>query len=91
MCCFHSFFFEPLSVTLPYAARFATLGDSDAAREVHLKDQRKQKTVTVAKGLNGDAGAVFDLAADYRLGVGLASSKRWGDGVRKKGVETQPE
>ena len=22
ICCFHSFFFEPLSVTLPFAARF---------------------------------------------------------------------
>jgi hypothetical protein len=35
MCCFHSFFLKPLSVTLPYAARFATLEDSDAARGVH--------------------------------------------------------
>jgi hypothetical protein len=33
MCCFHSFFFEPLSVTLPFAARFTGWGDSDAARE----------------------------------------------------------
>jgi hypothetical protein len=38
----------------------------------------------VAKRQKGDAGAVFDLAAKSRLGVGLASSKRWGDGVRKK-------
>jgi hypothetical protein len=55
------------------------------------KNQRKQKTVTVAKRRKGDAGAVFDLAAELRLGVGLASSKRWGDGVRKKGEETQTE
>jgi hypothetical protein len=91
MCCFHSFFLKPLSVTLPYAARFATLGDSAAAREVHSHTQRKQRTVTVAKRPKGDAGAVFGLAAKFRLGVGLASSKRWGDGVRKKGEETQPE
>jgi hypothetical protein len=67
------------------------MGDSAAAREVPSKTQRKQKTVTVAKGRKGDAGAVFDLAAEPRLGVGLASSKRWGDGVRKKGEETQPK
>jgi hypothetical protein len=37
MCCFHSFFLKPLSVTLPFAARFTWLGDSDAVREVHSK------------------------------------------------------
>jgi hypothetical protein len=37
MCCFHSFFLKPLSVTLPYAARFTWLGDSAAAREVHSR------------------------------------------------------
>ena len=35
----------------------------------------------------GGAGAVCDLAPDYRLGVGPVSSKWWGDGVRKKGEE----
>jgi hypothetical protein len=33
---------------------------------------------------------VFDLAPRFRLGVGPASSKRWGDGVRKKGEDKQP-
>jgi len=37
MCCFHSFFLKPLSVILPFAARFSWLGDSDAVREVHSK------------------------------------------------------
>jgi hypothetical protein len=37
MCCFHSFFLKPLSVTLPFAARFTVLGDSEAVREVHSK------------------------------------------------------
>jgi len=73
---FIAFFLKPLSVTLPYAARFATLGDSDAAREVHLTTQRKQKTVTVAKGQKGDAGAVFDLAPK----VGSVSDKRAANG-----------
>jgi hypothetical protein len=35
ICCFHSFFLKPLSVTLPYAARFTVGGDSEAVREVH--------------------------------------------------------
>ena len=39
----------------------------------------------------GDAGAVFDLAPKFRLGVGPASSKRWGDGGRKKGEDKQPD
>ena len=52
-----------------------------------IQNPAKAKTVTVAKGQKGDAGAVFDLAPERRLGVGQASSKRWGDGVRKKGEE----
>jgi hypothetical protein len=43
ICCFHSFFLKPLSVTLPFAARFTGLGDSDAVRGSALKTQRKQK------------------------------------------------
>jgi hypothetical protein len=44
MCCFHSFFFpKPLSVTLPFAARFTCLEDSEAVRGSALKTQRKQK------------------------------------------------
>jgi len=43
--------------------------------------------VTEAKRQKGDAGAVIDPAPESRLGVGQASSKRWGDGVRKKGAE----
>ena len=52
-----------------------------------IQNPAKAKTVTVSKGQKGDAGAVFDLAPKSRPGVGPVSSKRWGDGVRKKGEE----
>jgi hypothetical protein len=89
ICCFHSFFLKPLSVTLPFAARFTGWGDTEP-RAKCIKIPAKAKTVTVAKGQKGDAGAVFDLAPKSRLGVGPVSSKRWGDGGRKKGEEKQP-
>ena len=60
------------------------------ARE-RIENPAKAETVTVAKRQKGDAGAVFDLAPKSRLGVGPVSSKRWGDGVRKKGEDKQPE
>jgi len=55
--------------------------------ESAFNNAAKAKNVTVAKGQRGDAGAVFDLASNYRLGVGPVSSKRWGDGGRKTGEE----
>ena len=55
-----------------------------------IQNSAKAKTVTVAKGQMGDAGAVFDLAPKSRLGVGPVSSKWWGDGGRKKGEDKQP-
>jgi hypothetical protein len=36
-CCFHSFFLQPLSVTLPYAARFTGGGDNEPRAEAHTK------------------------------------------------------
>jgi hypothetical protein len=48
MCCFHSFFLKPLSVTLPFAARFTGLGDSDAVRGSALK--------TLSESKNRDSG-----------------------------------
>jgi hypothetical protein len=89
ICCFHSFFLKPLSVTLPFAARFTAWGDSEPCAKC-IQNPAKAKTVTAAKREIGDAGAVFDLAPRLRLGVGPASSKRWGDGVRKKGEDKQP-
>jgi hypothetical protein len=56
-----------------------------------LKNPAKAKAVTVAKGQKGDAGATFEFAPEFRLGVGHASSQRWGDGVRKKGEENNDE
>ena len=61
ICCFHSFFLKPLSVTLPFAARFTVWGDSEPCAK-RIQNPAKAKTVTVAKGQRGDAGAVFDLA-----------------------------
>jgi hypothetical protein len=66
-------------------------GRQPAVRGSASNNSAKAKTVTVVGGWQGDAGAVFDLAPVYRLGVGPVSSKWWGDGVRKKGEEKQPE
>ena len=52
-----------------------------------LENPAKAKTVTVAKGQKGDAGAVFDLAPKSGLVVGPVSSKGQGDGGRKTGEE----
>jgi len=81
---------KPLSVTLPFAARFTDLGRQRAVRGSACSNPAKAKTVTVVEGEEGDAGAVFDVASRLRLGVGPASSKGWGDGVRKKGEDKQP-
>jgi len=78
---------KPLSVTLPFAARFTDGEAASRARE-RILDSAKAETVTVAGRVGGaDAGAVCDLASDCRLGVGPVSSKWWGDGGRKKGEE----
>jgi len=66
---------KPLSVTLPYAARF-TAGETASRAPKRIEKPAKAKTVTVTKGGSGGAGAVFDLAPSYRLGVGPASSRR---------------
>jgi len=80
---------KPLSVTLPFAARF-TLGETASRARQRMNNPAKAETVIVAKGQKGDAGAVFDLAPDYRLGVVRASSKWRGDGVRKEGEDNNP-
>jgi len=60
---------------------------ANRARE-RILNSAKAETVTVAGRVGGDdAGAICDLAPDYRLGVGPVSSKWLGDGVRKKGEE----
>ena len=63
------------------------MGETASRAQSALNKPAKAKTVTVAKGQRGDAGAVFDLAPKCRLGVGPVSSKRWGDGGRKIGEE----
>jgi len=64
------------------------MGEAASRARERILDSAKAETVTVAGRVGGaDAGAVCDLAPDYRLGVGPVSSKWWGDGVRKKGEE----
>ena len=49
---FIAFFLKPLSVTLPFAARFTWLGDSEAVREVHSKpsESKNRDRGETAKG-----------------------------------------
>jgi hypothetical protein len=41
---------KPLSVTLPFVARFTVLGDSEAAREVHSKFSESKNRDSVEEG-----------------------------------------
>jgi hypothetical protein len=52
-----------------------------------IQNPAKAKTVTVAKGQKGDAGAVFDLAPD----VGSVSDKRAANGRVTACVKTGEE
>jgi hypothetical protein len=53
ICCFHSFFLKPLSVTLPFAARFTGCKDNGAVRGSAFETQAKAKTVTAVEGQEG--------------------------------------
>ena len=64
------------------------MGETASHARSAFNNPAEAKTVTVVEGQEGDAGAVFDLASRFRLGVGPVSSKRWGDGGRKTGEET---
>ena len=66
------------------------LGETTNRARKRIQNPAKAKTVTEAKGRKGDDGAVFDLAPKSRPGVGPVSSKRWGEGGRKKGEDKQP-
>jgi hypothetical protein len=89
ICCVHSFFLKPLSVTLPFAARFTGRETASRARQ-RVENSAKAKTVTAAEGQEGAAGAVFDLASN----LGLVSDERAANGGVmagvKKGEDTQP-
>jgi hypothetical protein len=80
---------KPLSVTLPFAARF-TDGETASRARQRIKYPAKAKTVTAAEGQEGAAGAVFDLASN----LGLVSDERAANGGVmagvKKGEDTQP-
>jgi hypothetical protein len=78
-------FLKPLSVTPPFATRFTEMGGrQQAARGSALENRAKAKTVTEAEGQEGAADAVLGSLRWSRLGVGPASSERWGDGGREK-------
>jgi len=57
---------KPLSVTLPFAARF-TDGETASRARQRIKNPAKAKTVTAAEGQEGAAGAVLALAPDLGL------------------------
>jgi len=90
ICCVHELFFETAVRHPAVCCSLHGLGRQRAARGSAFNNPAKAKTVTAVEGKEGDAGAVFDVASRLRLGVGPASSKRWGDGVRKKGEDKQP-
>jgi hypothetical protein len=75
MCCFHSFFLNrcPSPCRLLLASQDWETAMPCAKR---IQSPAKAKTVTVAKGQKGDAGAVFDLAPN----VGSVSDKRAANG-----------
>jgi hypothetical protein len=58
MCCVHSFFLKPLSVTLPFAARFTGREAGSRARQ-RIRDLVNAKTVTVGGPEGGEPLARF--------------------------------
>ena len=64
------------------------MGEAASRAQERILVSAKAESVTAAGGAGrADAGAIFDLAPDYRLGVGPVSSKWLGDGGRKKGED----
>jgi len=74
---------KPLSVTLPFAGRFTEGGDNEQYAKC-IQNPVKAKTVTLAEGGRWRRWRGFCSRFNYRLGVGLASSKRGNDGWLKK-------
>ena len=59
ICCFHSFFLKPLSVTLPFAARFTDWGDSEPCKMEHCKQTEDKKSYSKeAACINANAIAI---------------------------------
>ena len=69
--------------------QFTAWGDSEPRAKAHSKPSESENRDSGERA-KGDAGAVFDLAPKSRPGVGPVSSKRWGDGVRKKAKTNNP-
>jgi hypothetical protein len=76
---------KPLSVTLPYAARFTEWGDSEPVRESAFDDSAKAKTVTVTRwgGMAALARFSISLLTDDSVSDQRAADGR-GDGRRQK-------
>ena len=79
-----------MTVTLP-SPRASP--DRETARRARKRIQKLAEagSVTVAGWWRGDAGAIFAPRLRCRRGVGRASSKRLGDGGRKKGEDNHPK
>ena len=80
------FFLKPLSVRLPYAARFTRAEPNFAARSAELNNSAGAKSVTVSKGESGDAGAVLADAATVKM---WRSSERQAEEGTEKGGQTK--
>jgi hypothetical protein len=68
---------KPLSVTLPFAARFTEGEAASRARERMNNSGERKNRDSGWKGRRETAGAVFDVTANYRLAVGPVSSEWW--------------
>jgi len=64
-------------------------GETPSRARERIQDPAKAETVTVAKRGKGRRWRDFSIRFQSRPGVGPASSKRWGDGVRKSGEDKQ--
>jgi hypothetical protein len=67
---------KPLSVILPFAARFTGWGGSQPRAPAHEQPGERKNRDSGWKGRRETAGAGFDVTANYRLGAGPVSSKR---------------
>jgi len=86
LCVFISFFLKPLSVRLPYAARFTWAEPNFAARSAESNDSAEAKSVTVSEGESGDAGAVLAHAATIKM---WRSSEQQAEEATEKGGQTK--
>jgi len=83
---FMRFFLKPLSVRLPYAARFTWAEPNFAARSAEINNSAEAKSVTVSKGESGDTGAVLAHAATVKM---WRSSEQQAEDGSEEGGQTK--